>query len=485
MPQRKVVVPSGPHLYFEIMRTRLLHAAVWASALVPMAAHAQPTWNLGTTVLTETNLVTGVQLPWEILWGPDDHLWVTTRPGDVLRVDPATGIYTTVLELTVMNNGSGEPGLLGMAMHPEWESTPKVFLVYCTGSGASGSERLSVFDWDGVSLVNEQVLLTISAGGIHNGSRLLVLPDNTLLMTTGDVGNTGNAQNLNSSQGKILRLNLDGSIPADNPDPTSAVYTYGNRNAQGLALGPDGIVYSSEHGQNSDDELNIVLPGRNYGWPTVQGLCNTASEQTFCEANNVMEPLKVWTPCVAVNGLEYYNHPAIPEWQHSLLLSVLGGLNGQYERLSVLHLSADGQSITSEDQWFSSFNQRVRDIAVNPYDGSVYVALNGVSYPGSGPNIIKQFRNASFGVDVAEHAETPAPSAYPVPASDLLTLEIPQEWQGSEVRMFSYTGSQVAAFRADASHEVVEVQDWSEGLYFAALEAPDGRKWTVTFSVVR
>lgn len=467
------------------MRFRLVHAAWIVAAALPLRGAAQSTWNLGTTVLTESNLVTGVQLPWEILWGPDDHLWVTTRPGDVLRVDPATGIYTTVLELTVMNNGNGEPGLLGMAMHPDWENTPQVFLAYCTGSGANGSERLSVFDWDGISLVNEQVLLTIAAGGIHNGSRLLVLPDQTLLMTTGDVGNSGNAPNLNSLQGKILRLNLDGSIPADNPDPTSAVYTFGNRNAQGLAIGPNGLIYSSEHGQNSDDELNLVLPGRNYGWPTVQGLCNTAAEQNYCDANNVVEPLKVWTPCVAVNGLEYYNHPAIPEWQHSLLLSVLGGLSGQYERLSVLHLSDDGTAITGEDQWFASFNQRVRDIAVNPYDGSVYVAFNGVSYPGSGPNLIKRFHNASFGVGVADVAPAEAPKVFPVPAAGTMTLDLPGAWVGSTVRIHSYAGALVADFVAPNASEQLDVSDWAEGMYFATATAVGGQVWTATFSVIR
>ena len=171
-------------------------------------------------------------------------------------------------------------------------------------------------------------------------------------MTAGDVGASGLSQSMNSLQGKTLRLNLDGSIPEDNPFPDSYIYTLGNRNSQGLALGPNGIIYSSEHGQNSNDEFNIVEAGGNYGWPQVEGFCNTPAEEDFCEENNVIEPLKAWTPCIAVNGIEYYNHEAIPEWQHSVLLSVLGGLGGQYERLSVLHLSEDGLSVTSEDNTF-------------------------------------------------------------------------------------------------------------------------------------
>ncbi|MDG2210284.1 MAG: PQQ-dependent sugar dehydrogenase, partial [Flavobacteriales bacterium] len=327
---------------------------------------SQPTWQVGNTTLTEYDLVTGVQLPWEILWGPDDFIWMTSRKGEVLRIDPASGNYTVVLEKTVMNGGNGEPGMLGLAMHPDWENSPLVYVVYCTGNGGNGIEHLSAFEWNGTELVNEEELLNLQAGGIHNGSRLLMLPDGTMLMTAGDVGSSSNSQNLNSKQGKTLRLNLDGSVPDDNPFPGSHVYTFGNRNSQGLALGPNGIVYSSEHGQNSNDEFNIVQAGGNYGWPNVEGFCNTSSEQTFCEDNNVIEPLEAWTPCVAVNGIEYYNHAAIPEWQNSILMSVLGGLGGQYERLSVLHLSDDGLSVTSEEQFFSSFNQRVRDVAVNP-----------------------------------------------------------------------------------------------------------------------
>jgi len=114
---------------------------------------------------------------------------------------------------------------------------------------------------------------------------------------------------------KILRLNVDGSVPADNPDNTSLVYSWGHRNAQGLCLGPNGLIYSSEHGQNSNDEFNIIEEGRNYGWPEVEGFCDQSGELDACAELDVKEPLQTWSPCIAVNGIEYYNHPAIPEWQ--------------------------------------------------------------------------------------------------------------------------------------------------------------------------
>ncbi len=445
---------------------KFIPALLIVLACLPTRVFAQPTWEIGNTTLTEYDLVTGTQLPWEILWGPDDHLWMTSRKGEVLRIDPATGSYTTVLQKNVMNGGNGEPGMLGMAMHPDWETTPKVYLVYCAGTSWNGEEYLASFDWDGEALVNEEILLTLDAGGIHNGSRLLVLPDNTLLMTAGDVGSSALAQSLNSLQGKTLRLNLDGSIPEDNPIPDSYIYTYGNRNSQGLALGANGIIYSSEHGQNSNDEFNIVQPGSNYGWPQVEGYCNTAAEQNFCEENDVVEPLKAWSPCIAVNGIEYYDHVAIPEWENSILLSVLGGLGGQYERLSVLHLSEDGLNVESEDQYFSSFNQRIRDVAVNPYTGSVYVAFNGTSYPGSGPNIIKEFRNESFASSVDQGPELLEAVAFPNPANDIIQFQWKGDFGPLTYDVFAFNGQKMISGRSNGGLMSCATSDWPVGAYF-------------------
>ena len=257
---------------------------------LPSLLQGQTTWPLEETVLTEYDLVSGVNIPWELTWGPDDMLWCTTREGDVLRIDPMSGAYNTVLSINVNDNGV-EPGMLGMAMHPDWDNEPKVYIVY-TWYGSQ--ERLSVFDWNGVELVNETVLHTVGAGGIHNGSRLLILPDNTMLMSTGDMGDQGaSSQNDNSDNGKILRLNLDGTIPADNPDPSSYVYTKGHRNSQGLCLGPNGIVYSSEHGQDNWDEFNILEAGRNYGWPFVEGNCDGQCD--WCIGSNEASQCDTYT----------------------------------------------------------------------------------------------------------------------------------------------------------------------------------------------
>lgn len=446
---------------------------LFASALIFLSAdiQAQTQWDIDGTLLNEYDLVTGLQVPWEILWGPDDMIWATTRPGNVYRIDPETGSYTTVLDIDVFGGNGAEPGLLGMTMHPDWENNQKVYLVYCTGSSwSNASENLSVFDWNGTALVNEEVLLTVDAGGIHNGSRLLILPDNTLLMSTGDVGDGGqSSQDLSSLNGKMLRLNLDGSVPDDNPWPGSYVYSWGHRNSQGLCMGPNDIIYSSEHGQSNWDEFNIIEAGRNYGWPNVEGECGGASEMAFCEEYNVREPLRAWAPCIAVNGIEYYNHPAIPSWNNTVLLSVLGGLSGQYERLSVLHMSEDGLSVESEEQYFSEFNQRVRDVAVNPNTGAIYLALNGPTYPGYGPNIIKEFRPDEY--DSTNELEDGLTDAhiYPVPASDVLNLEVSEALVNGDYTVIDYHGKTVETGTISSTNSTINVGSLARGNYYIRI----------------
>jgi len=361
-------------------------------------SNAQTTVTLDSTVLTQTDVVTGLNVPWEILWGPDDHIWVTERRGKVIRVNPETGNFNEILDIQSLVESGGEPGLLGMTLHPDFDSSPIVYLVYnfLPTGGFQIKERLVSYEWDGTTLINPTILLdNIDGGGIHNGSRLLISIDGKILMTTGDTGNSGTSQDLESLSGKLLRINLDGSIPSDNPFPNSYVYSYGHRNAQGLCYGPNDILYSSEHGAQQSDEVNFIVNGRNYGWPIVQGACNTTAEINFCNSNVVVEPIAEYSPCQAVNGLDYYNHPAIPELGNSLIMAVLGGLSGGLQRLAVLHLDESGTTVTSEDSYFTNFG-RLRDVCINPHNGAFYIATNGGSYPGSGPNRIIEFVNEDW-----------------------------------------------------------------------------------------
>lgn len=439
---------------------------------------------LDSTLLTATDLATGLQVPWEITWGPDDHLWVTERRGRILRIDPTNGNTVTVLnyEEEVLEESS-EYGMLGMALHPDFQNTPLVYVVYCYAQGFSIRERISSFRWNGVMLSDEEILLNdIPGGGIHDGSRILITTDEKILMTTGDRGSSQLSQDMSSLNGKILRMNLDGTIPEDNPIQDSYIYSYGHRNPQGLAYGPNGQIYSSEHGAQQSDEFNLIEENRNYGWPNVQGACNTGSEIAFCDANNVREPLDEWSPCVAVNGITYYNHPAIPEWEGKMLMAVLGGFV-QDPRLSVLSFNEDGTEVTGEEEYLTNLG-RIRDIAVNPSTGSVYVATNGPFYPGSGPNRIIELRNEAYEPNSVNtpDSENQFIRVSPNPVVDQLRLQLSDNFIGKELEVLSFNGQLVLKTIINSSQLEISSSDWSAGMYFLRASNTEGTI-TRTFAV--
>ena len=433
----------------------------------PSGAAAQ-NLQLDSTLLTASNLATGLQIPWEVKWGADDHLWVTERRGRILRIDPANGNTVTILnhESTV-EGGNSEYGMLGLTLHPDFLNVPVVYVVYCYLSGGI-RERLSSFRWNGSELVNEMIILDqIQGGNIHDGSRLLITADEKILMTVGDRGSSGLAQDMNSLNGKILRLNLDGSIPDDNPIAGSYIYSYGHRNPQGLGYGPLGQIYSSEHGPSNSDEFNLIEANRNYGWPSVQGACNTASEMAFCAANNVREPLDEYSPCAAVNDIIYYDHPAIPEWTGKMLMAVMGGFALSDSRLSILSFNEDGTVVTNEDQVLDNLG-RIRDVAINPHTGAVYIATNGPSYPGSGPNRIIEYRNLAYTpVSVsAPNSSNQFVRVFPNPAGAELTVNCSPNFLGTVGEIINYNGQVVAQVTISSDQQKVDVKDWPAGMYF-------------------
>ncbi len=323
----------------------------------------------GAVELKQTVIVNNLSFPWEILWGPDNQIWMTERGGRISRVNPATGAVTPLVTISeVVPNNEG--GLLGMALHPHFSTTPQVFVVYDYNSGSNYREKLVRFTYNGTTLVNPVTLIdNIAASSIHNGSRLVITPDLKLFMTTGDASNQSLPQNTASLNGKVLRINLDGSIPADNPVAGNPYWSFGHRNSQGLVFA-NNRLYSSEHGPSNDDEINIIEKGRNYGWPTVEGFCDNSSEQNFCSGNNVRQPLRNWTPTAAVSGLDYYDSDLIPQWKNSLLVAAL-----KNSRLYQMKLDNTFTSITKTNEYFTNDYGRMRDICISPA-GKVYICTS-------------------------------------------------------------------------------------------------------------
>jgi glucose/arabinose dehydrogenase len=311
----------------------------------------------------------GLENVWEIAWAPDNKLWFTQRDGKVSKLDPATGQVKDIIEISEVE-ARGEGGLLGMALHPDFNSIPEVFLVYNYESSNGYREKVVKYTFNGTTLINPRILMdNIAGANFHDGSRLVISDDLKLFITTGDATNSSNSQNLASVNGKILRINLDGTIPSDNPNPQSSIWSFGHRNAQGLVFAK-GKLYSSEHGPNNDDEINLIEKGRNYGWPDVEGKCNTSDEREFCAANNVVEPIYSWTPTIAVCGIKFYNSDLISQWKNSLLLCTL-----KESTLFQLKLNSSGDAIESVDEIIPGTYGRLRAICVAP-DGKVFIGTS-------------------------------------------------------------------------------------------------------------
>ena len=320
--------------------------------------------------LTSDVIATGLDTVWELAWGPDGFIWMTERGGRVSRVNPQSGAVTVVGQVAVSEIGEG--GLMGLTFHPDFATQPWVYVAHTYTAGGTRN-RLVRMRFNGTSLGTPEVLLAdIPGSSIHNGSRLAVGPDRLLYVTTGDASDGPIAQNRDALAGKILRLTLDGLPAPGNPFGTRT-YSYGHRNPQGMAFGPDGSLYVTEHGPSDNDEVNRIETGRNYGWPNVHGRCDSdigISEQAFCSNNAVAEPIAIWTPTIAPAGLAYYDGTLIPGFRGSLLFATLKDAT-----LYRLKLATNGRSVQSTETLFAHDFGRLRAVLVAP-DGSIYLGTS-------------------------------------------------------------------------------------------------------------
>lgn len=218
-----------------------------------------------------TELATGLEIPWEIV-KHGEEFYITNRPGYIVKVADGETIRQEV-ELERQLSFANEAGMLGLVLDPDFSNNQEAIAYYTYSSQGGPLNRIVRLKNEGNTWREIEVLLDeIPSGVVHHGGRIKIGPDGKLYATAGDAYNQNLPQNLNSIAGKILRMNLDGSIPEDNPFPDSYVYTYGHRNAQGLTWMEDGRMYASEHGNQANDEINLIEAGNNYGWPVIEGM---------------------------------------------------------------------------------------------------------------------------------------------------------------------------------------------------------------------
>ena len=444
--------------------------ALTIAALLPLPLLAQDTPDSvrpGQVAFDQSVLVSGLEGPWEITWGPDDMLWVTERTaGRIDRINPKTGAVTPAITIAEVVAKSGQDGLLGLALDPGLSKGTGHDFVYTAYTHVDLTRRADPaakdpanpylhtygkivrLSYDATTgLLSDPVTLIdgLPAGPDHDSGRMKIGPDGMLYYTIGDRGNDQlanwcipiEAQRLPTVdemaakdyfayQGKSLRMNLDGSIPDDNPElggVRSHIFTYGHRNMQGISFGPDGTLYASEQGPKTDDEVNILKSGGNYGWPHVAGFQDDKAYQyaRWADATTPCASLKFsdlaidpavpradetawkgpftppiatlftvpsdWNfadpkcgdmhficwPTVAASSVEAYR-PAtggIPGFDNALLVTALK--RGSIYRLP---LAADGQSVVGPIERYFQTDNRYRDLAVSPDGQTIYVATD-------------------------------------------------------------------------------------------------------------
>lgn len=339
---------------------------------------------LGESTFDAKEILINRKIPWDLACAPDDGaLWFTQKSGGIFRVHPETG---AAQEVGFLNDTYVSPkenaGMHSMCFHPQWPDSSAIYVHYVSSPEKSKIVRLEI-DTETYQISENKVLFDdIAAARSHNGSRMTIDATGNILICIGDAYLFDPAQDVNSISGKVLRFTPTGEIPKDNPFPNSYTWSYGHRNPQGLVFASNGILYSSEHGPTTDDEINIIQKGQNYGWPKVNGYCDLASEKYFCEQKNVIEPIWAFTPTAAPSGLTYYDRDYFPELNNHLLQCFLKG-----RALCALELSDDGNTVESLSNYFENDFYRLRDVEV-AHDGSLYLSTSNLerTNPPAKPN---------------------------------------------------------------------------------------------------
>ena len=323
-------------------------------------------------------VASGLAHPWGMTFLPGGEMLVTEREGRLRLVRDGELVPEPISGLPRMMVG-GQGGLLDVTLDPDYENNGLIYFAYAGGRpGNAGTEvARGRLDLDAMTLNDVETIFAVepkTPGAAHYGGRLQFHPDGTLYITLGDrYSYMDEAQNLESHLGSIVRINPDGSVPDDNPfvgreDAQPEIYTYGNRNVQGIALRPGTTtIWQHEHGPRGGDELNIVKPGVNYGWPEITyGIDYSGaiiSKKT--EAPGMEQPVVYWDPSIAPSGMTFYDGDKFAQWRGDIFM---GALAHRHLR----RLEMDGDEVIGQEELLGELDVRIRDVVEGP-DGLLYV----------------------------------------------------------------------------------------------------------------
>ena len=328
-----------------------------------------------------TTFADGLSHPWGMAFLPDGGMLVTEREGN-LRVVSPDGEVSEPLQGVPEVDARRQGGLLDVTLDPNFATNRLVYLSFSEPGEGGNSTAVArgVLNEDATALSDVEVIFSQQPkvqSTAHYGSRLVFDQQGHLFVTLGERSSEqfrGQAQDLDSHLGKIVRINADGSVPQDNPfvgqdGALPEIWSYGHRNSQGAAIHPEtGALWMSEHGPRGGDEINIPEPGKNYGWPIVSHGVNydgTPVGSGEATGPEFEEPVYVWTPVIAASGMEFYTGDAFPDWEGDLFV---GGLAAT----TLVRLELDGTEVTDEERLLTDLGQRIRAVKQGP-EGALYV----------------------------------------------------------------------------------------------------------------
>lgn len=327
-----------------------------------------------------TEIATGLDHPWSMAFLPDGSMLVTERVGRLRLIKSGSLQAAPIAGVPAIHTGS-QAGLFDIVLHPNFAQNNLVYLTYAAGTAAANGTQVARARFDGSTLQDLQVIfkaLPLKDTDNHYGGRLAFLADGTFALTIGEgFEYREKAQDLSSDLGKIVRLNEDGSLPADNPFIGQAsvrpeIYTWGHRNEQGLLFdAKSGRLYETEHGPRGGDELNIIVAHRNYGWPVITyGMdYSGAYVSPYTQRPGLEQPVIYWTPSIAPSGLTIYRGDKFPAWRGDLFVGALA-----FKHLRRIHLDEHG-NLVDQEQLLNDRNWRIRDVRSAP-DGYLYVCTD-------------------------------------------------------------------------------------------------------------
>lgn len=301
-------------------------------------------------------------VPWAIDISDEGTIYFTERSGEIRIIKEGKLHLQPLIKLGIPFVSLGEGGLMGIVLDPNYLQNHYMYVMHTYEDGNRIYNRVvRLIENSNKAFIDRVLIDKIPGGRIHNGGRIKIGPDQKLYITTGDAGNSALAQDPTSTAGKILRIELYGSIPEDNPIGNSPVYSLGHRNPQGLAWNSKNILYASEHGQSAHDEINIIQPGTNYGWPLVQG--DEDSKEVMIQKPLIHSGEDTWAP----SGIAFVNQGP---WQGKLLVANLRG-----QQLLAIALNGNGTVVKNVEASLKNEYGRLREV-IQGKDGSIYITTS-------------------------------------------------------------------------------------------------------------